>query len=315
MSFELDELPTEQRGHVVHFYLSDDELVRVVADHFLPVLGQGGAALLVATLEHRRALESELTAAGVDVAAATRDGRYTALDARGVLSRFLVGGSPDPETFDQVVGDVVERCRRPGRPLAVFGEMVAELWDEGNIDGAVILEDLWNALGERLDFSLLCAYPTAAVGNRVHDHSRVQVCRLHSAVVGFPEREVYRRFACSPEAPRQARQFVQQAFLHRSQRGAIDDALLVVSELATNAVIHAATEFTVRLVPDGELVRIEVADTSPIVPAERRLPGVEPSGRGLGLVSTVSRRWGFESDEDGKTIWAEVPVDPWNPSN
>ncbi|MDP9275804.1 MAG: MEDS domain-containing protein [Chloroflexota bacterium] len=45
--------------------------------------------------------------------------------------------------------------------MRVFGEMVALLWAEGDRNGALVLEELWNDLTRRLSFPLLCAYPAS----------------------------------------------------------------------------------------------------------------------------------------------------------
>lgn len=97
----------------------------------------------------------------------------------------------------------------------------------------------------------------------------------------------------------EVRHFVKQALV-----GApfLDDIVLVASELATNVVRHADTVFTVRVITDDERVRLEVSDSSSVIPAFEE---ITESQRGLRLIETVSERWGIDLLEDGKTIWAE----------
>jgi two-component sensor histidine kinase len=81
------------------------------------------------------------------------------------------------------------------------------------------------------------------------------------------------------------------------------DAVLVVSELAANAVKHARTPFQVAITAD-EPIRIEVIDQAPITPAV-----TDPSkhGWGMRIVRQLSDRWGVDQIEgDGKIVWAEV---------
>ena len=88
----------------------------------------------------------------------------------------------------------------------------------------------------------------------------------------------------------------------------VDSASLVVSELVTNAVLHARTEITVvlELLDDGS-VRLEVSDQSSELPQRRRYSEESGTGRGLVLVDALSSGWGVESRaEDGKTVWAEL---------
>src|SRR5262249_40362486 len=83
-----------------------------------------------------------------------------------------------------------------------------------------------------------------------------------------------------------------------------DDAQLVVSELTTNAVIHAGTPFSVAVRSDGSAVRISVQDWSTMQPVMRDDNPVALSGRGLRLIAMVSRAWGVEYGRDGKTVGA-----------
>lgn len=117
--------------------------------------------------------------------------------------------------------------------------------------------------------------------------------------------------APAPSSVRSARAVVQTAL------GALphlqDVAALLVSELATNAVLHARTTFVVEVRTGPDAVRIAVSDTSPVQP-RRRSHGVQAgTGRGLGLVALLSSRSGCERLDDGpyrKTVWCELPVDP-----
>ena len=84
----------------------------------------------------------------------------------------------------------------------------------------------------------------------------------------------------------------------------LDQVELVVSELATNAVIHARTPFDVcvRLQPT---VRVAVTDASPEEPKRRDPDRWNIGGRGLMVVDAFAQRWGFEPTAGGKTVWAD----------
>jgi hypothetical protein len=91
-------------------------------------------------------------------------------------------------------------------------------------------------------------------------------------------------------------------------------AELGVSELATNAVLHGRTPFTVAVLRDGDRVRIEVTDRSPLPPQVRRVSTFASTGRGLRLVASVSSNWGIvprpADDGGGKTVWFEPVEEP-----
>lgn len=90
----------------------------------------------------------------------------------------------------------------------------------------------------------------------------------------------------------------------------------LVTELATNAVLHAGTPFRVTLRLQGERVRCEVSDGSP-APARMCHYSIEAStGRGLRLVDRLATSWGVTGSAGGKTVWFEldrVPVDTGDP--
>lgn len=86
--------------------------------------------------------------------------------------------------------------------------------------------------------------------------------------------------------------------------------ILVVSELVTNAILHARSEFEVGLFHLGEHVRIEVCDDNPRLPV---FEGVTHegahSGRGLEMVQVLAERWGVEPHVGhGKTVWCEIAI-------
>jgi DNA-binding NarL/FixJ family response regulator len=105
-----------------------------------------------------------------------------------------------------------------------------------------------------------------------------------------------------------ARRFVDQVLSQWHCEDLLDDVQLLVSELVTNAVVHAGSdvEVAVRLLSDS--VRIEVVDRAPVAALKPSEPGDDDeSGRGLLLVETLASAWGVEPMEHGKSVWFEVP--------
>jgi hypothetical protein len=106
-----------------------------------------------------------------------------------------------------------------------------------------------------------------------------------------------------------ARRFVAES-LPGIDPGVRDTAGLLVSELATNAIVHAASEFAVTVVyPTASgRVRIEVTDQDGTKPAPKRPGPTAPHGRGLLLVSTMADAWGVRAARrrGGKAVWFEL---------
>jgi len=90
----------------------------------------------------------------------------------------------------------------------------------------------------------------------------------------------------------------------------IPDAELLVSELVTNAVLHARSASRVTIERQGATLRISVFDTSPTRPRLRNYGPEAVTGRGLLLVDRISDRWGVEQVPTGKTVWFEIDASP-----
>ena len=171
-------------GHAVLFYRDGGELAGQVSAHLLEALRAGGVAVVIATPAHRDAIARELARGGVDVAAARAAGRYVALDAIEMMGRFMVADWPNAASFWQAISPVLRQAAGAGAPVHVFGEMVALLWDVGQVNAAIEVEAMWNEIGAQYPFSLLCAYPAGSVSGEAHQDSLAEVCRIHAAVVG-----------------------------------------------------------------------------------------------------------------------------------
>jgi len=107
-----------------------------------------------------------------------------------------------------------------------------------------------------------------------------------------------------------ARQFVAERCDDWSCGEMVDDALIVVSELVTNAVVHAHSgcELRARMATD-KVLRLEVVDAGRGTPDPRSAADDDEHGRGLVLVSALSAAWGVDSLPDGrKLVWAELLV-------
>jgi anti-sigma regulatory factor (Ser/Thr protein kinase) len=300
-----ENMPTGDE-HVVQFYDDDRDLARAVGDYLTRAVTDGDIAIVIATEAHRRAFAAEIAIAGVDLAKAEREGSLLCLDASETLARFVHDGRVDGDAFASVIGGLIREAAQTGRAIRAYGEMVALLWDAGDVLAALELEKLWNALAEEVRFTLWCAYHTQSVAGEEHADALNEVCRLHNAVVD----DAQAGFRAGPDAPFAARRFVSGLLARRpyGARVAADDVHLVVSELATNAVIHAGTPFSVSVCCDGTAIRIAVHDRSSREPVIRDWSPAARSGRGLRLVDAVSREWGVEPAPDGKTVWAELPL-------
>ena len=230
-------------------------------------------------------------------------GTLVCLDATRVAQRLSQGGRVDLAAFGTQFRPAILAAGEAPGPVRIYGEVVALLWAAGHVNAALELEGLWNELGREIPFSLFCGYPRHLVESSQHQGAVAEVCRLHTAVVGQPPAggprpvsladaqarqpvtgepaagarrgrvhwtDVTRTFAGTREDTRAARGFALGMLgPWRGEQLAADTAL-VVTELATNAVLHAGSPFSVSLALSADAIRISVGDTLPL-----GLPGEE----------------------------------------
>lgn len=139
--------PRQNHVHAVQFYKDAGSLSDRVATFLADGLKSGHPGLIVATSAHAAAISRALENIGVDVSEV----------------RKTVGRTP---------------C-----PIRVYGEMVDVLWREGNSDGAIRLEILWNQLASAYDFALLCGYAVGHFYKETRDSRYDDVCDQHTHVL------------------------------------------------------------------------------------------------------------------------------------
>lgn len=111
-----------------------------------------------------------------------------------------------------------------------------------------------------------------------------------------------------PRGASAARALVARLLSPVAPASVVETAVLLTSELTTNAVLHARGEVAIRVEVVGRLVRVEVTDHSSQTPA-LRVPRLDASGgRGLVLVEALSSRWGSRLVRGGKAVWFELSL-------
>jgi anti-sigma regulatory factor (Ser/Thr protein kinase) len=120
-----------------------------------------------------------------------------------------------------------------------------------------------------------------------------------------------REFSGHADQVAAARRFVTSAIHHGGP--ARDVSRLLVSEAATNAVLHSATgdggTFSVEYLISDDLLRVDVHDGGGPTGPRRRVHHIESmTGRGLDLFDALSDRWGVDGGPDGWTVWFELDL-------
>jgi anti-sigma regulatory factor (Ser/Thr protein kinase) len=128
-------------------------------------------------------------------------------------------------------------------------------------------------------------------------------------MVPIPEWSHETVLAADPTSAGMARDFVCLHLVDHHLLHLVEDVRVVVSELATNAVAHAQTPFTVTLSRDNGSVLLTIQDGSTSAPVRSAPDVMDMSGRGLMIVELLSQEWGTDTEGHGsKSVWATFPT-------
>jgi len=104
----------------------------------------------------------------------------------------------------------------------------------------------------------------------------------------------------------EARRVLRDALSGAESDASVDAAQVAVSEIVTNALLHAGTPMRLRVLLQGSSLRVELRDGSPHLPHRRDYSSVAATGRGLHMVAQMVDRWGAYPDGRGKVVWFEI---------
>ncbi|MEU6164893.1 SpoIIE family protein phosphatase [Streptomyces tanashiensis] len=271
-------------------------------------------------------LEVDLETGTVDIARAGHPDPAVRMNDGTVLLRPTAGGLPlgiDPDTDYPTTrltldpGETLMICtdgllETGGHDLDSGWERVRELLESH--DG----EDL-----ERLADALVEAvhgpgshHTTGPLADRREDDIAVLLLSRRPAgtVREAPRRTLMTIAQAEPERIAEARQQVRQLLHDWSDEDQLDSAVLMVSEMVTNVLVHTDGDaLLVAEVACGEKarrLRVEVSDGSDELPHKRHPGEMASSGRGLVLMEMLADAWGVDPRGEGKAIWFELNETP-----
>ena len=114
---------------------------------------------------------------------------------------------------------------------------------------------------------------------------------------------VERRLPPQPSSVAEARRLVRELLASADRDDLIETAVLLVSEVVTNALLHAGTPIDICATIDEDGLRVEVADGSMHVPVRRRYAATAGTGRGMLMLEHLVDDWGVSRHRQGKTVW------------
>lgn len=301
--------------HSVLFHAGDDNLVEQVYESALGALLRGDALLVVATGPQLDRLATEL-GRETSLDAHRAEGTYGEIDATATLDLVRRGGAVDRVAFLDEVGPRVMAAGAGDRAVRVVGSITGLLWEQHDLAGAFEVESAWNELATTTGALFTCAYPAwseadelSALCDICSHHTSVDAYASYLVTGGRADERAAQLFLPVAGALSQVRRHVRHEFVRLGLEHLVDDASLIVSEIATNAAVHAGTPYRVEVERFDGAVRIAVTDGDPAMPVPRRPRADEPGGRGLVLVDSLSQSWGASATGGGgKTVWAQLAM-------
>jgi hypothetical protein len=169
--------------HIVQLFDTMDSLANVVSAFLNEGWQKGDHLLVVAKPAHWLKTAERLERRGCPVDQATREGRLMILDAATTLARISRYGVVDRQLFLEYVGALVGRLVAGATGMVrIYGEMVELLATEGDLRQAHQLELMWNELGERQPFVLLCGYTASHFADGNSLPALHAICGAHTRV-------------------------------------------------------------------------------------------------------------------------------------
>jgi PAS domain S-box-containing protein len=251
------------------------------AGHLPPVLRTPDGSTTLLRSEPDLLLGLNVTAERTDSWVELEEGSTVLLFTDGLVERR-----------DEDLDDGLERLRTL---LSELGHLpLEELCD-------AVLEGM--ARGESEDDVALLALRTSPGGDDVVP------MRARPAMAGLvAERTI--GLPAEPRSARDARAFVTEVLRHADRERWADSACLAVSEVVTNAVLHAHTDLTVTARVETGGLRVEVRDHNAMLPSPRHYDSQATTGRGMDLVAAVTRSHGITPlATGGKVVWFVVADD------
>jgi hypothetical protein len=180
--------------HVAQFH-RDAEALSESAYLFLEGgLRRGTSVVIIATPANAERLLTHLSAGKFHPTALRDAGQLEVLDAATVLEQCMSGGGPEWGRFRATLGAVLDRARAVGHGTRIYADTTGMLWQDGNTDAAIRIEELWNALGQIFPFALYCGYMLDTQSEESYGGPLEEIGRTHTEIVGTIEDE---RFAAA----------------------------------------------------------------------------------------------------------------------
>lgn len=168
-------------NHIIKVFRHQSGKIKSITQYITDGLNDNEAVAIIARPFLRKALIDFLVTQGVDVQSCKDQGKIKFFDAEFLLSSLWFDDGIDAEAFEKFVSDPLRVMKQKQKydKIRIFSEMVNLLWQKGAYAEAMQLEDSWNALFKKFEFSLLITYSLNHLDPSTFDEALEQICRYH----------------------------------------------------------------------------------------------------------------------------------------
>lgn len=177
--------------HFAQFHRDADALTESAFVFLEAGLRRGSTLLVIAGAERVDRLFDRLTASKFHPRALSDSGQLAVLDAAAIIEQFVHGGMAEWAGFRTTLSPILTRLHPHDRRTRIYTEMAHVLWEQGNTQAAIRLEDFWNAMAGVYLFSLYCGFRMDTQSESAYAGPLEELGRTHAEILGTPEDELF----------------------------------------------------------------------------------------------------------------------------
>ena len=175
--------------HFAQIHRDSDTLAGSVQRFLEGGLRRGNSVVVIASADHAAQFLARLSASNFHPQALQSAGQLDVVEAAALVGKLILKGTPDAGRFRNLVGAILARVQPFGRGTRLYTEVANILWQEGNTEAAIRLEELWNALGQTHNISIYCGYTLDTQCEESYAGPLEALGHTHSDILGTDDDE------------------------------------------------------------------------------------------------------------------------------
>ena len=177
--------------HFAQFHRNADTLTEAAFVFLESGLRHGRSLLIVAPSPRVEQLFDRLSSGKLHPKSLVDSGQLAVMDSTPIIEQLVSNGHTEWARFRGMLAPVLSRLAPRGHGTRIYGEIADTLWQAGETDAAIRLEDLWNALADAYSFSLFCGYTMDTHCEHAYTAPLEELGRTHSDILGSQEDEQF----------------------------------------------------------------------------------------------------------------------------